>query len=328
MHLGLKAVIGLAAQNSYGTAANVSSYMYIPILGETLDPALPPLYPNDFTGVLEEGHEVEQGASNIGGDLTVNFGPISAGHLLKAALGDPTSAIAGSSYQHTFLPRSGDFDVLSAQRPYSIFKGWSGVNTAEIYSDMNLNTLEFAIAAGELLKLKAGWVGGKRADAAPVNAPSYPAGRRIPWDVASIQVGSGTGMAAHPEFKSLAIALDNAVEAQHTLGGSQWPTRNTRTGFRKITVSGTLLFDNRLEYDEFIAQTERPFIATFVSKDTIMTNTRNILRLDIPSLRYKEFKKPTGGPGRIELQVTADAVYNSGSGHAFKATLSNTWAAY
>lgn len=327
MYNGLKAIVGLAAQNSYGTAPNVSSAMYVPILSESIDANIPQLYPNDFTGVLEEAHEVEQGASSIGGDITANFGPITAGHFLKAAIGDPTTSVAGSSYQHVFVPRSGDFDIYSAQRPYAIVKTWAGVNSAEMFYDMALNTLELSIAQGELLKIKGGFVGGKQSYIAPPTV-TYPAGRRIPWDVASIQVGSGTGMAAHPEFRSLTLTIDNAVEAQHTLAGQQYPARNSRTGFRKLSISGTLLFDSLLEYDAFINQSERAFIATFVSKDTIMTNTRNILRLDIPSLRYKEAKKPTGGPGRIELQVSGDAVYSSGSGHAFKATLSNTWAAY
>lgn len=327
MYNGLKAVVGLAAQNSYGTAPAVGSLMFLPILSETIDPNIPPLYPNDFTGVLEEAHEVEQGASTIAGDLTLNAGPITLGQLLKAAIGDPTTAVAGSSYQHTFVPRSGDFDIYSAQRPFAIYKGWSGVNTAELFYDMALNTLELSVAAGELLKVKGGFVGGKQSDVAPI-VPSYPAGRRIPWDVASIQVGSSTGMAAHPEFRSLTVTIDNGIEAKHTLSGLQYPARNERTAFRKISIAGTLLFDSRLEYDAFINQTERRFIATFVSKDTIMTNTRNVLQIDIPSLRYKEGKKPTGGPGRIELQVSGDAVYNSGSGHAFKVTLSNTYAAY
>ena len=202
-----------------------------------------------------------------------------------------------------------------------------GVTPSPVFYDLALNTLELSVAQGELLKVKAGFVGGKRGYAAP-QVPSYPAGRRIPWDVASVQVGSSTGMAAHPEIKSLTATIDNGVEAQHTLSGQQWPARNARTAFRKLSISGTMIFDSLLEYDAFINQSERRLLATFVSKDTIMTNTRNILELSVPSLRYKEFKKPTGGAGRIEVQFTADAVYNSGSGHAFRATLSNTYAAY
>lgn len=327
MYNGLKAIVGLAAQNSYGTAPAVGSYMFLPILSESIDLTIPPLYPNDFTGILEEAKEVEQGAGSIGGDITLNAGPITLGQILKAAIGDPATAISGSSYQHTFVPRSGDYQLESAQRPFAIFKSWSGVGSAEVYSDMALNTLELSVAQGELLKVKAGFIGGKQGYAAP-QVPSYPAGRRIPWDVASIQVGSSTGMAAHPEFKSLTVTVDNALEAMHTLSGLQYPSRIARTGFRKLSISGTLLFESLLECDAFLNQSERIFIATFVSKDTIMTNTRNILRIDVPSLRYKELKKPTGGPGRIELQVSADAVYNAGSGHAFKATLSNTYAAY
>lgn len=327
MFLGAKSVVGLAWQNSYSVAPSVSSVMFLPILGESIDPNIPQLYPNDFTGVLEEAHEVEQGASSIGGDITLNAGPITLGQLLKAAIGDPTTTAAGSCFQHVFVPRSGDFDLQSAQRPFGIFKSWAGVGSAELFYDMNLNTLELSVAQGELLKVKAGFVGGKQSYVAPV-VPTYPAGRRLPWDVASVQVGSGTGIAAHPEFKSLTVSIDNAVEAMHTLSGLQYPARNARTGFRKLSISGTLLFDSLLEYDAFVNQTERLFVATFVSKDTIMTNTRNILRIDAPSLRYKEVKKPTGGPGRIELQVSADAVYNAGSGHAFKATLTNTYTAY
>lgn len=327
MFLGAKSIVGLAWQNSYGVAPSVSSVMFIPVLSENIDPVIPPLYSNEFDGVLEEGKNVEQGASTIPGDIQVNVGPITLGQILKAALGDPTTTIVGSSYQHVFVPRSGDFDLNSAQRPFGIFKSWSGVNSAELMYDMACATLELSVAAGELLKCKAGFVGGKQSYVAP-QVPSYPAGRRMPWDVASVQVGSGAGLAAHPEIKQLTITMDNGVEAKHTLAGIQYPSRNERTGFRKLTIGGTMLFESLLEYDAFIGQSERVFIATFVSKDTIMTNTRNILRIDAPSLRYKEFKRPSGGPGRIECQFTADMVYNAGSGHAFKVTLTNTYAAY
>lgn len=328
MFNGMKATVGLAHQNSFGTIAAANSVMFLPILSENIDQTIPPLYPNDFTGVMEEAHEVEEGANMVGGDISLNAGPITLGHLLKAMLGDETVSIQGSSYQHVFVPRSGDFDIYTAQRPVSIFKSWAGVNSAEIYYDMAMNTMELSVTAGELLKVKCGFVGGKQSYAAPQAAPTYPAGRRLPWDVTSIQVGSGTGVAAHPEFKAFALTMDNGIAAEHTLAGSTDPARIARTGFRKFSISGTMLFDSLLEYDTFIQQQERLAIITFVSKDTIMTNTRNTLRIDIPSLRYKEVKKPTGGPGRVEVQVAGDCVYNAGSGNALKVTLTNTYAAY
>lgn len=327
MYNGMKAEFGIAMQNSFGTAPDVGSVMYLPILGESLDIELPPLYPDDFDGVLEQAKNVEQGPMTIGGDLSINVGPITLGQVLKAAINDPTSTLTGSCYSHVFIPRSGDFDIYAAQRPCATVKTWDGVNSAEMFYDLNVSQLELSCAQGELLKAKAVFVGGKRTYIAPVT-PSYPAGRRVPWDVASIQVGSSTGMAAHPNWRNLTITLDNAIEAKHLLNGSQSPARIERTGFRTIKVAGTMLFDNLLDYDVFIAQTERAFIATFHGKETVMTNTRNILQVNIPALRYTEFKRPTAGPGRIEVNFAADAVYHAGSGHAFKFTLANTYVAY
>ena len=325
--IGMKAQFGVAMQNSYGTPVAATSAMFIPILSEGIEVAIPPLYPNDFTGVLEEAHEVEEGAKTIAGDITFNAGPITLGQILKGALGDPTTAIAGSSYTHIFVPRSGDYQLESAQRPISVYKTWAGVGSCEQFSDMAIATLELSVAKGELLKCKAGFIGGKQAYVAPPSVV-FPAGRRIPWDVASIQVGSGTGLAAHPEFDNFTLTLDNGIEVAHTLANTQWPSRIIRSGFRKINISGTLFFASLLEYDAFLGNTEKACIVTFVSKDTIMTNTKNVLRYDIPALRYKEVKKPTGGPGRIQVQISADAVYHAGSAGALKVTLANTYAAY
>lgn len=327
MTLGVKGIIGVAHQNSFGTAPSVSSVMYLPFLSESIGLQVPPLYNNDFDGVIEEASEVEEGPRTIGGDLTLNAGPITLGQLLKSALGDPTTTVAGSSYQHVFVPRSGDFDIYSAQRPCAIVKTWAGVNTAELLYNMALGTLELSCAAGELLKVKAGFVGGVQSYIAPPTV-SYPAGRRVPWDVASIQVGSSTGIAARNNWRNFTVTVDNALEAKHNLANTQYPARIERTGFRKIAISGTMVFDDLLEYDAFLAQSERRLIISFVSKDTIMTNTRNLMTISIPSFRFKEFKKDTAGPGRIEAQFSGDAVYNSGSGHAFQFTLANTYAAY
>ena len=329
MILGAKAVVGLALQNSFGTAPSANSYMNLPVLSESLDPAIPSLYPSDMTGVLEESHETEQGASTIGGDLVINVAPIQIGQLLAAALNAPVTAIAGSCYQHTFTPRSGDFDIFAAQRPCALIKGWAGPTTfsAEVFYDMALSALELSCAAGELMKCKAAFIGGERT-AIAIPTPSFPAGRRLTWDVASLQVGSGTGLAAHPNWESLTLTLDNGIEAKHVMDGSQWPGRIERSGWRKISLNGTFIFDSQLEYDAFTAQSQRAFIAFFTGKEVIMTNTRPTLRIDIPALRYKEFKRPTGGPGRIKAQFSADADYHVGSAGALKITLANTYAAY
>jgi hypothetical protein len=53
-----------------------------------------------------------------------------------------------------------------------------------------------------------------------------------------------------------------------------------------------------------------------------------LLTLDVPRLRFREFKPALSGPGQLEVSFAASGVYDQNSGYALRATLTNTQAAY
>lgn len=315
--------LGIALQNSWGTP-NVSSLYWLPFNSEGIGLNIPPLISQANRGVFDEGDHYA-GPRSVDGDLSVEAQPIAIGALLAAFFGSPVSTKADSAavYDHVYQPPTSDYDTTySAKRPVTIVKNLE-VGSAEQFSDLNAATLELAINNGEFLMATVGFVGGHFQQVAPIT-PSFPVGKRWTWDQTSVSLaGSANG-----NVSQLSLALDESIEAQHTLSGSSYPSRVKRTGFRMTNVSGTMKFDDQDEYQQFLAQSERELDVTLTGAVEVSSGYYNALRLQVPLLRHTEFKPVAGGPGEIEVSFSSKGVYSVASGTAVRVTLTNTQTAY
>jgi len=318
---GQKASIALCFQNSYGTS-NVASLHFIPYISESVGLDKPPLVSENMRGIFDEGDDYE-GPNMVTGDLVAEAQPIALGAMLAAVLGKPSTVTSTGIYTHTFKPRTSDFGTYAANVPVTYLKDLNDGGSASLFQDLNGSTLELGIAQGEFLKATVGFVGGKDSQIAAV-AASYETGKRWTWNVASLSIG-GT---AKPEAMDLTVKVDEALEAQHTLSGSKYPSRIKRTGMRTIEVSGTIKFDSQTEYQAFLAQSERSMVMTLTGPTEIQSGYYETLTIKTPALRWRELKPVVGGPGQIEASVSGTGKYLTTSATALEMVLVNTLAGY
>jgi hypothetical protein len=182
---------------------------------------------------------------------------------------------------------------------------------------MNASAMELNVANGEFLTANFTFVGGSFAQIADV-AATYPADKEFTWDGTSMSIG-GTAI---EDILQLNVKLEDSLEAKHTLNNSLVPSRIKRTGFRMLTVGGTLLFSNQDEYQEFLAQSERNLTVTFVN------SAADSIEMIVPLMRYTDFKPASDGPGEVEVSFSGKGVWSQTSATIFQLTLTNDQVAY
>ena len=314
--------LAINLQNSFGTEL-VSSLYFMPFLNESIALDKPPLVSEAMRGVFDEGDDYE-GPNSVAGDVEVEAQPIELGVILRALCGAPTTVTSTGVYAHTFEPRTADFDQLSANDPITVYKFFNDSGSAQLFYDCNASALELSVANGEFLKMKMSVVGANWKQSVGV-AAAYPVGKRLTWDISSVSIGG----AAVPEISALTIALDDGgLEAMHTLNNSKFPSRIKRAGARTISVDGTFKFDNQDEFQQFISQSERELVLHFESAVEIQSGYNEAFTMKLPLLRYNEAKPTAGGPGPVEMAVTAKGKYSVNSATSIQFILVNTQAAY
>jgi hypothetical protein len=321
MTYGNDANIAMCFQDSYGMLQTDSLY-FIPMLSESITPKKPPLISQNMTGQYDEGDHFE-GPNTVDGELTAEAQAIPLGVLMKAAFGDPVSVTSDAIYTHTFKPRTADFDEKAANIPFTYYK-YLQTGSAELLFDLVGASFEMNVANGELLMAKLGVVGGSRSDIADV-AASYPGGKKFAWNVTSASIG-GSAIA---DFKQLTITVNENIAPDHTLNASRTPSVVKRTGFRTTEIGGTIKFNNRDEYQQFLTQSERELIANFKGTTEIQSGYFEEVRIIVPVFRYvDDFPTAAAGPGEIEVSFSAKGLYSPGSGTATEFVVVNTQAAY
>lgn len=321
MAYGQASNIGIIFQNSYGVVGDVSSIHFIPHLSSNLALDIPPMYSENMRGLFDEGDSYE-GKRTVSGDIQCEAQPIALGAMLKSILNLDSSVNSGAIYTHNFKPRVSDHSEPSANNPVTVYS-YLDTGSAMLYSDLNGTTLELGVANGELLKAKVSYIGGTFSQNASVSA-SYPVGKRWTWDQSSLTVGG----AGKSEIQNLTITLEESIQSYHTLNNSKYPSRLKRSGFRTVSVAGTILFDNQNEFQEFISQNERELVMRFTNNTEIQSGYYEVCEIKLPLMRYEESKPTAEGPGLIEMSVTARGKYSVTSATALQISLTNTQATY
>ena len=245
------------------------------------------------------------------------------GVLLRGLMGAASVTATSSLFAHLYKPRTADFDDLSAGDPMTYFKYLDDTGSASLFYNLNINALELGCNNGEFLTAKASFVGGSFSQNVDI-AASFPTGKRFTWDASSLQLGGS----AVGTVKALTVTIDESLEAMHTINNSAYPSRVKRTGNRSVEVGGTIIFDDQTEYQNFLSQTEQSFIATFKGPVDVGSGGADTIEIDMPALRYTEFKPVAPAAGKLEVAFTGSAKYLSTSATAIAITLTNTQAVY
>jgi len=319
------AKIGIAFQNSFGTPiTTANSFHPVPFLSESVSVEKPPIVIGNMRGTFDEG-PIKEGLTNVAGDIDCEAHPITLGALLKAVLGGPTSTKVSSAsvYNHVYLPSSLDWGSFAAFPPFTLNKDFGDSSSSDQFSDLQGTKLQLSIANGELLKAKLSILGGKHAQVAAVSLTQPDTSRAWTWDVASVSIGGS----ANADAVALTVTIDNALANKYTLNGTKTPAKTKRGGRRTVAVEGTMLFESKAEYQNFLNYTAQNFKLTLAG-GIISSGYTDTLAIELPQFTYDEFKPVAGGTGQIEVPVKGRGTFDIGSGHAAKVTLTNTKAAY
>lgn len=315
---GQDAKIGISFQNSYGTA-NVASLHWLEPISESVSLSKAQLTQKGMRGSFDKGQS-QEGINTVGGDITIEAKANALGVLLSAVNASPVTSTTGVSsgtyFQHTFKPRQADHNLLCAERPFTFLKYLGDVGSAHQYYDLNGNNLELNIANGELLTAKMSIVGGSYARIASV-AAAYSASNAIDWSVSSVSFAG----VANTGIRSMTISQELALQAQNTIDIKKFPSRIKRTDSRMVNISGTLIFEDQGEYNQFLNQVDQQVVINLKGTSQVSSGFYEALTIDIPSMRYTEFPIAVGGPGQLEISFKATAQYNIGSATTIAYTL-------
>ena len=322
MPYGNDSVIGIAMQNSFGTAAAVGSIHHIPVLNEDYGLKQEELLSRNLNGRFDEGDSYS-GKRQYGGQLEAEAQPKMLGVLLTAGINDATAATSGSLRTYTFTPRTGDWDRYAPNRPFSYYKYLADGGSAQLFYDMIGSRFELQLQEGGFLTARLAAVGGKTSAVASQSLTAD-SGRRWPWNQSSLSLG-GT---ANGEVSEFSLVHDEGINPRWFLNGSLYAGMAKREQSRTVRVSGTMLFSTYAEFNNFVNETSQVLVLTIQDTTTaVQSGYYNQLQISIPSFKWTDMPIPVRGPTALELSFSGRGVYNTGSGHTVRYTLQNTYAA-
>ena len=309
--VGALSFLGLGRETAWNTPVAASAFF--PFSSESLKVSIEPIAEAQIRGILDQSPRYK-GLITIGGSFSGPVYPSLIGHLLRAALGAPTTTGIGP-YTHTFNPTQGRFSNSAALPPYSITVGRDGA--IERYSGCVCQSLSFSFAKGGMLTFEAQWIG---ASYDYPGAPTVALPTDTPFTLDALVQRNGV---AFGSLQDISIAINNNIEGVRTINNNGGIiSRVAWNGMRTIEVSGTADFDNNTLYNDFLAFGDTPWLFEWSQG----ANTR--LTLTFPAMKNLDGSPNVGGEGRITLPFSLSAEYDLATGRAMQAVLVNNVASY
>lgn len=329
MSYGAQVKFAIARQASTGSGTAVTaagSFHHIPFTTEDVGLSKEEVISQNLTGRFEQG-AIYDGVSRVDGSFECEPEPWSLAAILMAGVNNATAVTSGSLKTFTFFPRTQDYSSLFCNEPISIYKQFSDSNSAELYFDSQVGQVEFSITQGQLAIARATVVGGARVltgiGSLGINLHTADAQRLWLWDVASISY-NGSALSQATE---MTVTLNENIEALYSLNGTLSPYKYARSGFREVSVSGTMYFTERDVLNDFVAGTQRRLtVAMRNTRYQIQSGYYPTFEIDVPQLKITQFKPSATGPGEVAVSFTGRGVTDANSNYAVKFTLINTFA--
>jgi hypothetical protein len=329
MPYGAQQKFGIARQTSVGSGNAITaagSFHHIPMVSHDVGYEKEEVISENLIGRFEQGAAFD-GLANVRGTIEFEPLPKALGALLMAVVGRAqTVAVSGSLNTLGFLPRTADFSALFCNEPISIYNQLTDATSGEHFFDCQLGSIEFTFSQGALARARATVVGGNRV-ATGIGSFALPldtgeAGQGWLWDVSSISFGG----AAIQNLSEITVSLDEGIGPIYTLNGTLTPYKYTREQFRQVRVTGTMIFDSRSLFNDFIAGTQRQLIITSRNTRTaIQSGYYPTFVLDVPQLKLTSVKPAVSGPGEVSVPFEGRGVIDPSSAYVWKATLTNTY---
>ena len=314
MSYGFAGFIGFGRQTGLTTAVAASGY--VKAISEAVVTDIARFNPINIHGAYYEPDD-DTGMKTITGNIVVPAHATEIGWFLTGAMQHlSTSSIAANYYQAIFAIGSSYTDVNSdsANVAFSVEVNRDNA-TSNIYTGVNISTLEFNYAPNQEVRATAGIIAYDSTTSAKttptfVNTPNGP----FRFSSTSIAIaGAGIG-----NLEALTISIDHQLEGVANLDNDTRISRIARRGNPSVKLNGVISFDNFTEYNNFIAQNEQSFFIR-----TTKTNSF-VLQFELPRVVYTSFPVNMSGRNRITAAFAGMARYHTGSGTVLKATLIST----
>src|SRR2546421_2116066 len=266
MPYGAQIKFGIGAQTATGSGnavalpANVGSFHHVALISENVGLEKAEIVSANLTGRFEQGASYD-GIAKVNGTITFEATPKLLGCMLSLIAPEGANKVTSGSLQtYTFFPRTADFSSTLVGEPFTLYKQFSDSNSAECYFDCQLSKLTLTFAQGQLLKSAVDVSGGTRmlngVGSAGLTLDTQDLSLGLLWNATSISWGG----AAIGAMSDIAVVFDEKIAPVYTVNGTLAPYKYTRTAFREVLVNGTMFFDTRSAFNDFMAGTQRQLL--------------------------------------------------------------------
>jgi hypothetical protein len=283
---------------------------------------------------------VFNGIQRVEGNVTILAHPIQMGWFFQSAFDTSTTAPCGSlsngitgatsaattaAKEHLFITKNVQFQTGSGSDlptlSFEIFRGPQGVGSAFAFYNCAANNLEVIFEAGQPGRVSADFIGRDHGRVPRRSTLTFGNPEAYIWCAASVQIGGQFS----PILESLTTRVENALQGIARLDGRcRGYDLIKRTDFRRVFMSGTIGFNNDIQYDNFISGSETSIRVTCKGDNAIAGTNKNTFLIDAPRMRYNAFPVAVGGPGRVVTNFTAQCLYDNTSNYALQIFLVNT----
>lgn len=232
--------------------------------------------------------------------LTMNTTPVSGTHGVEAGGGDEqviaAEAITGGTKRRAFTFIRHFADILTADKPYHIFRG------------VEMNNVQFTIASNSMITGTLSVMGrsmGVAEDLTGLGTPTYNAASTTsPLDsfTGTLQEG-GTTIAVITE---ITLNLQNGLEPRFVVGSKN--SINPSVGRSNLTGQITAYFENSALLDKFINETDSDIVFSLPDADG------NLQRYTIPRIKYTGGQPDVSGEGPVTLAMPFQALLDTTEG--------------
>lgn len=297
------------AEETLWASGTVTISKFIPFISESLK-----LEKNTTLSPAIRGssaHSVRtEGANRVSGDLQVEVQPVGMWTLFKHALGRRfTAGPSGSGhYKHRILPSGALPEGLRVE----VGRDVGGTFT---YKGVKVNTLELNCSVGEPLKATFGLLGYDETSSS--GSPTAPSSTAIStlspyrFDQANVTVD---GLSNSIEVSGMTLNLNNNLAEDKGKLGSKYRAAIPRNGFREVTGTLHVEFDNLYNYNRFINQTEHAVQARFTHDQYAAGTTAHQLDIILPRVVFTGSTPSITGPDLIYHDLPFIALYDTGEG--------------
>lgn len=305
--------IGLGKESAWGTA--IAATDYIEALSESLNVNFDRFDTKNIVGMFGEPDD-EQGIKRIAGDVVAAGHPDALLAWLVAATGIQSNSevLSGFLHTHNLTMATADNGANNPVPPLSL-EIFRDVGSAQQYDGIQVSQLQLSAAPNQDLRMTASVIGKGEQNIA-ATTPSFPGSPTGPFtfDTCSISLGG----AATAKVEAFNLTIDNQLEGIPSLNASAEIAKVRRTGPQMVRLSGSISFEDIVDYERFKAETEVAMLMNFTAAAS------HSLLIDIPRFIYTAFPTGIGDRGRQVISFDGNARWHAGSASAIALQLTNT----